>query len=754
MPDDLPQSASAAPAGQSDTGGRAALRGERLSEWVSGLGVLATLALVRVAVGAVQRLALLARPDAFGQPMVSKLEWYWFHAIALDALEAGLLACLPALLWTVAVAVAAPGSRVLRRLRRVSVALLMALLLLVTLWAAVDHEVMRFVGAHLTPDYVETYANPASIFEVLRALWTDQGGPFLPVVLLVGSLTISFLAMRRAQRAALSMRQAAQRMLGFGVLVATSWMLVNVWWPGQFRLWRLATPVELVWGALGSGALVHLDPVEARKAAQAHRVRWARGQGLTQPQAEAAFPLPDFPLYHATPYARCRLAAGGLVQVAVGLNCSADADRDGVPLSRDCDDDTPQVHPDAADLPGDGVDQDCDGVDAQPWNVVVLVLESHRSISVGHVGTTKDSWSPQLDRLAATGAAWARGSSNGVPTIATFMALHTSLLPHPDVYVATRFVAAGIVGLPDVLRRHGYFTAFFSAADPAWDNQSPWLARWYDHIDFDRSRESDAAMLQHMRTWLSRERLTEGRDAQGHIRPFFAMAFTRNNHFPFPRDEGVGTTGPDTMAARMRDTMRYTDHHVAALIDGLRSEPWFDHTVFLITGDHGFPLGEHGNLRLHETAHVAATGVPIVILGNHPKLLRLGRGLRPEPASHVDLAPTILDLLGIDGSGAWMGRSLVGPGVGESLTIARGGWALERGRERAIVLPRSWQQADGVTVYDRLADPLEVRPLADPARHGPALAAEVARAARWMAWLYERDRLWPPQAIPVVRHRP
>jgi hypothetical protein len=43
----------------------------------------------------------------------------------------------------------------------------------------------------------------------------------------------------------------------------------------------------------------------------------------------------------------------------------ADADHDGVSPPVDCNDGSAAIHPGAADTPGDGVDQDCSGSDAQ-----------------------------------------------------------------------------------------------------------------------------------------------------------------------------------------------------------------------------------------------------------------------------------------------------------------------------------------------------------------------------------------------------
>lgn len=53
-----------------------------------------------------------------------------------------------------------------------------------------------------------------------------------------------------------------------------------------------------------------------------------------------------------------------LVGCASGDVSEVDADFDGFPESQDCDDNDPLVYPAAPDRPGDGVDADCDGADA------------------------------------------------------------------------------------------------------------------------------------------------------------------------------------------------------------------------------------------------------------------------------------------------------------------------------------------------------------------------------------------------------
>lgn len=700
----------------------------RWQAFAAGTNGLASLLWRWFAIDAALRLAWLVRPDPFGQPLVGKVDWYFFHALGLDLLQGAALA-VPSLLW---LAVAAWWNPLEMSTRwRPSAAILGLLTLVATVMGLIDAEHMRFAGAHASAMLLQTYGNGAAIQEVPRLLATDAGGPFVgAILLLVGVPTMLWWQTRVTCRDGVKIPKVA---LAYAAVALLGWLWTAVIWPGDAREWKLLPPLTVLRQELGHSQRPAQSEDVADRAALAHQARWRAGH----PGSDAVFSVPNHPLVHLTPWVACNAVASGKLTAANSLDCTADSDGDGFNAKEDCDDREPARHPGATDTPGDGIDQDCSGIDAKPWNVLVIALESHRSLGVGHI-TGEPTWSPRLDQLALQGLAQKRTLANGLPTIASFISLHTSTQPCAWCTVATDFTATRLPSLPKVLQNHGYYTRFFSAADPAWDNQLAWLRHWYHDVDYDRTREEDADLFAHMTQWLKEDlRKTAG------DKPFFAFAMTRTNHFPFPRVAGVPNNGGDTWKDRMRDTMSYTDRELGKMLDSLAKEPWMAHTLIIVTGDHGYPLGEHGAMHLYQTIHVEATGVPLVIAGDHPRLLALKGQVQDRTSSHLDVAPTVLDLLGIDDSGAWMGQSLLGAGKADTLTVKDGLWSIERGYRRLLVQGTKPEDPAGWKAFNRVTDPKELQAL--PVESSDtALAAELTDAARWLFDVYASNRVLPP----------
>lgn len=630
----------------------------------------------------------LGRPAPYGSPLVERFEWYFFHALAFDARWS-----LPLLAPIVAFYLLVPPPRshtggLYAMPYRIAFALHLPLVWLVLL----DHEVMRYMGVHASPDFVRTYVGGETVRDLGSLVSTDRGGRYLPI-LLIGAAPAAFIALSRW----LGRRfESARAPTGALLAVAVAWPAVGLvytkLWGGSFREARL-TPVVRLWlDEARKGRRPPLAPATYTAAREAHRAAWREASGRAW-----AFPEAGAPFYRMTEEEACQRGLGGEER------CGRDGDGDGAPARTDCDDARPDVHPGAADLPSNGVDEDCSGADTRPWNVLLIILETHRALEVGHLapyGATGAS-TPRLDALAARGAFWTRHSVNGLPTIDSFFSLHCSMYGIGDGHIATSHTMSRYDCLPEALRRRGYEARFFTAVAPDWDNQTIWLSRWYDGYDFSRERQTDLSMMRHLGRWL-RERPDDGR-------PFFVAAMTKTNHFPF---NGADDMTPEELAAtpdHIGATMRYADRALGELLDSLEGADFMRRTLVVVTGDHGIHLGERGAHGVGAPLGRAVSWVPLVIAGDHPRLAAL-RGAHDEPSSHVDLMPTLLDLAGIHDPTSAVGHSLAEPVPAErryAYMAYADDLAIERGGMRSLTSRPGSKRPAGDQLFDARADFLE-----------------------------------------------
>ncbi len=101
--------------------------------------------------------------------------------------------------------------------------------------------------------------------------------------------------------------------------------------------------------------------------------------------------------------------------------------------------------------------------------------------------------------------------------------------------------------------------------------------------------------------------------------------------------------------------IRFNDDSLGALFDCMPEHGLWENTLVIFTSDHGEGFGEHNEVYFHHNDPYEHTShVPLVM--RHPAL---GSGMRIERAvSLVDIAPTVLDLLGLPPNPRAQGESL------------------------------------------------------------------------------------------------
>jgi arylsulfatase A-like enzyme len=176
------------------------------------------------------------------------------------------------------------------------------------------------------------------------------------------------------------------------------------------------------------------------------------------------------------------------------------------------------------------------------------------------------------------------------------------------------------------------------------------------------------------------------------------------------------------------------DRQVGRILETLNDRGLSDSTLVLFTSDHGDHLGQH---RMYQKMEMYEQAVRV------PLLLRVP-GLAPRffetPVTHLDVVPTLLDLLGLPVPGAADGRSLA-----EAIVEARepeerplfcqySGDGAVGDIRRAVITRRHkyvYDPADEPELYDLAADPLETRNLAGQAASSDALRALHETGKRW-----------------------
>jgi len=134
---------------------------------------------------------------------------------------------------------------------------------------------------------------------------------------------------------------------------------------------------------------------------------------------------------------------------------------------------------------------------------------------------------------------------------------------------------------------------------------------------------------------------------------FFAWA-----HYMDPHDQYVKHKESPDFGKRARDRydseVWHTDFWIDKLLTWARQQPWWQNTVLIISADHGEAFGEHGMYKHAFELWEVLTRVPLIFHGPGIRAQRID--LR---RSHIDVAPTILELMGLDIPQDFHGKSLV-----------------------------------------------------------------------------------------------
>lgn len=320
-------------------------------------------------------------------------------------------------------------------------------------------------------------------------------------------------------------------------------------------------------------------------------------------------------------------------------------------------------------------------------NLVMIVVDTLRADHLGCYGYARNT-SPHIDEFAHESVVCETHISPAIPTHPAFTTLNTGQFSITHGIVAhngRNLIPRSAPWLPAILHKHGYTTC-------AVDNLSQW------QLDFHRGYEFYIDPTQRNTLSLNADNRQINKRAlpwleQHHKEKFCLFIHYWDPHTPYMpprayrslfydgdsgaqdntslagfekhplgrtwretwfRQLGGGITDAAYIEALYDAEIRYCDEGVGALLAKIEALGHRNDTIVVLLADHGEMMYRHGIFFDHHGLYEGNLHVPCII--RHPELP--ARRVR-EITAHVDIAPTLLDLAGIDVPSQMEGASLI-----------------------------------------------------------------------------------------------
>jgi phosphoglycerol transferase MdoB-like AlkP superfamily enzyme len=283
----------------------------------------------------------------------------------------------------------------------------------------------------------------------------------------------------------------------------------------------------------------------------------------------------------------------------------------------------------------------------RPRNVVLVTIESLSADYVGAYGA-RSGLTPELDRIAADGLRFANVFATGTRTVRGLEALSLGTPPVPGQAIVRRNGNENLSTLGELLERQGVVPMFIYGGYGYFDNMNSYF-RGNDYVIVDRTDfPQDSIVFENV--WgvadesLYANALAAMNRKAAEGKSFFAQIMTTSNHRPYTYPDGrIDIPSP----GGRHGAVKYTDWAIGQFMREARKQPWFADTLFVFVADHCASVA--GKTRLP----VAKYRIPLIFYA--PDMLE--PGVNTDRVSQIDLAPTLIEVMGRNGDDHFFGRS-------------------------------------------------------------------------------------------------
>ncbi len=280
-------------------------------------------------------------------------------------------------------------------------------------------------------------------------------------------------------------------------------------------------------------------------------------------------------------------------------------------------------------------------------NVVLVSSESFGAEFSRLYGSERDL-TPNFDRFAQQGIWFRHAYASGTRTVRGLEAFASSIPPIPTVSILRRPGFEDVATWGAVMRANGYRTSFLYGGYGYFDNMNAFFGdngfevedrRAIEHVRFENIwGVADEDLFDHALDYYDRLH------AEG--QPFFSIVMTTSNHTPFTFRAGLEAQGIPAEGGGRAAGVRYADFALGRFLEAAKKHAWFDDTLFVVAADHG--------ARVYGAEDIPLRTYEIPMMFWSPKRLEPRRV--DSLMTQVDLAPTVLGLLGLPYEAPFFGQ--------------------------------------------------------------------------------------------------
>lgn len=284
------------------------------------------------------------------------------------------------------------------------------------------------------------------------------------------------------------------------------------------------------------------------------------------------------------------------------------------------------------------------------YNLVLITVESLGANFLKEFGGNGNI-TPNLDALISKSLFFGNLYATGTRTVYGLSAITLAMPPIPGNAIVRRADNGNLFSLGHVLESKGYESKFIYGGYGYFDNMNAFFgANGYEIVDRSKLTKEESSFAN---VWgvsddnVYRRAMKENDLSHDKGKPFFNMIMTTSNHRPYTYPDGKIDL-PSKTSGRWGG-VKFTDFAIDEFLNEAKKHAWYKDTIFVIVADH--TAGSSGRSELDPDLY----HIPMWVYA--PGIIKPGR--IDDLASQIDVAPTILGLMGIDYDSRFYGVDLM-----------------------------------------------------------------------------------------------